>query len=67
MMNCKCEKYRNELLSVVEALDLSGVAISKHGPLGTPPSELVRLVLEQKDLEIGALKHGLKKLTKDGD
>jgi len=58
-MKCKCEKYRNELFAVVDSLDLSDVAISKHGPLGTPPSELVKLVLEQKDFEIRSLRSGL--------
>lgn len=31
----------------------------KHGPLGTAPAELVRLVLEQKDKEIRMLKAGM--------
>jgi hypothetical protein len=32
--------------------------IEKHGPLGTAPAELVRLILENKDLQIRALKAG---------
>ena len=55
-MNCKCEKYRNMLEDVVNELDLSDSAIEKHGPLGTPPAELVRLVLEEKDRIIAFLK-----------
>ena len=46
------------LEDVVNELDLSDCMIEKHGPLGTAPAELVRLVLEQKDLEIIALKQG---------
>jgi len=46
------------LEDVVNELDLSECAIEKHGPLGTPPSELVRLVLDAKDREIKALKSG---------
>ena len=45
---------------VVNELNLSGTVIEKHGSLGTPPSELVRLVIEQKDSEIAALKKGVK-------
>ena len=45
-------------------LDLSDDIIEKHGPLGTPPSELVRLVLEQKDKEILMLKAGMKEITR---
>lgn len=54
------EELENMLEDVVNELDLSEVAIEKHGPLGTAPSELVRLVLEQKDLEIEVLKRGFK-------
>lgn len=53
------EELENMLEDVVNELNLSEVAIEKHGPLGTAPSELVRLVLEQKDLEIEALKKGM--------
>lgn len=52
------QELENMLEDVVNALDLSDSMIEKHGPLGTAPAELVRLVLEQKDLEIRALKHG---------
>ena len=49
-------RLRNLLEDVVNALDLSDAAIEMHGPLGTEPAELVRLVLGQKDLEIACLK-----------
>ena len=54
------EELENMLEDVVSELNLSEVAIEKHGPLGTAPAELVRLVLEQKDLEIEVLKRGFK-------
>ena len=54
------EELENMLEDVVNELDLSSCMIEKHGPLGTPPAELVRLVLEQKDLEIYALKNSIK-------
>jgi hypothetical protein len=47
------------LEDVVNVLDLSDGMIEKHGPLGTPPAELVRLVLERKDLEIEMLRRGM--------
>ena len=50
------EELENMLEDVVNELDLSGSAIEKHGPTGTPPAELVRLVLDQKDREIRNLK-----------
>ena len=60
-MSCWNKKeLENMLEDVVNELDLSESAIEKHGPLGTPPAELVRLVLEQKDLQIEALKRGMK-------
>ena len=57
------ETLENMLEDVVNELDLSESAIEKHGPLGTAPSELVRLVLEQKDMEIRALKAGMKSIS----
>lgn len=54
------QELENMLEDVVNELDLSESAIEKHGPLGTSPAELVRLVLEQKDLQIEALKRGMK-------
>ena len=49
-MSCHTkEELENMLEDVVNALDLSDGAIAKHGELGTPPAELVRLVLAEKD------------------
>ena len=53
------EQLENMLEDVVNELDLSDSMIEKHGPIGTPPAELVRLVLERKDLEIRMLKLGV--------
>ncbi len=52
------EELKNMLEDVVNELDLSESAIAEHGPAGTPPAELVRLVLDQKDHEIQNLKAG---------
>lgn len=54
------EELETMLEDVVNELDLSESMIEKHGPLGTAPSELVRLVLERKDMEIRALKSDMK-------
>lgn len=54
------EELENMLFDVVDELQLSDGMLEKHGPLGTAPAELVRLVLEEKDLEISALQHGFK-------
>jgi hypothetical protein len=53
-------ELENMLEDVVNELDLSETMIEKHGPMGTSPAELVRLVLDRKDLEIKALKKGIK-------
>ena len=37
---------------------MSELMIEKHGPLGTPPTELVRQVLDHKDRLIALLKAG---------
>jgi Zn ribbon nucleic-acid-binding protein len=50
-------RMRNLLEDVVNPLDLSEIAIETHGPLGTEPAELVKLVLQQKDREIALLHH----------
>ena len=64
MMSCWTKpELENMLEDVVNELNLSECMIEKHGPFGTAPAELVRLVLEQKDLEIQALKQGFKVLT----
>jgi len=57
------EELENLLEDVVNELDLSSDMVEKHGPLGTPPAELVRLVLEQKDLQIKMLKLGMKQIN----
>ena len=56
------EQLENMLEDVVNELNLSGIMIEKHGPFGTAPAELVRLVLEQKDKEIRMLKAGMAKI-----
>ena len=56
------EQLRNMLEDVVNELDLSDLAIDKHGQEGTPPAELVRLVLEEKDKRIAMLKQVMMKL-----
>lgn len=59
-MTCWNKKELEQMLEdVVNELDLSDTAIEAHGPMATPPAELVRLVLEQKDKEIQMLKAGL--------
>ena len=52
------QELENMLEDVVNELDLSDGMIEEHGPRGTAPAELVRLVLERKDLEIKMLKQG---------
>ena len=59
-MKCKCEEYLNMLEDVVNELDLSDRIIEIHRQLGAPPAELVRIVLEQKDMIISSLKSGTK-------
>jgi uncharacterized coiled-coil DUF342 family protein len=58
----KCEHYKNLLEDVVNELRLSESAIQEHGPLGTEPSILVRLVLQEKDRTIRYLEHGLTRI-----
>jgi len=53
------ERRRNLLEDVINELQLSDMLIEKHGSLGTPPAELVRLVLEGKDRQIKMLKQGM--------
>lgn len=52
------EQLENMLEDVVNELDLSDILIEEHGQAGTPPAELVKLILESKDLEIKRLKQG---------
>lgn len=51
-------ELENMLEDVVNELDLSDGMMEKHGPLGTAPAELVRLILDRKDFEIMMLKKG---------
>ena len=53
------EELEQMLEDVVNELDLYDAAIEKHGPHGTPPAELVRLVLQEKDCTIRNLRAGL--------
>ena len=58
-MSCHSkEELENMLFDVVDELELPDSALEKHGPMGTPPAELVRLVLDQKDRQISLLKRG---------
>ena len=61
------EELENMLEDVVNELDLSDGMIEKHGPLGTAPAELVRLVLERKDMEIRMLKQGFINISNPKD
>ena len=51
------------LEDVINELDLSDDALEQHGPWGTAPAELVKLVIEQKDQKIRMLEHGLVSIT----
>jgi hypothetical protein len=55
------EELEGMLEEVVNELNLSDSAIETHGPMGTSPAELVRLVLEEKDKKIRMLMAGLNK------
>ena len=58
-MSCWTRDQLEQMLyDVVDELDLSDEAIAEHGPMGTPPADLVRLVLHQKDLTIRCLRAG---------
>lgn len=54
------EQLENMLEDVINELGLSEIAINVHGQRGTPPAELVRIVLQQKNREIRQLKSLLK-------
>jgi hypothetical protein len=60
------EQLENMLEDVVNELDLSAEMIEKHGQLGTAPSELVKLVLMEKNLRIRMLSMGMKDIS-DGE
>jgi len=53
------DQLEQMLFDVVNELDLSDSVIKEHGPMGTPPAELVKLVLNQKDKTIRMLKAGM--------
>ncbi|HUX01094.1 MAG TPA: hypothetical protein VMY35_08955 [Phycisphaerae bacterium] len=56
-MSCWTKEQLEQMLEdVVNELGLSESAIAEHGPLGTAPAKLVRLVLDQKDLTIRCLR-----------
>lgn len=62
-MSCHTkEELENMLEDVINELELSQDMIEKHGPLGTPPADLVRAVLDQKDMQIRMLKMGMKQI-----
>jgi hypothetical protein len=62
-MSCWTKEELEQMLEdVVNELDLSDEIIAEHGSLGTPPAELVRLVLAQKDKTIKMLKAGMKEI-----
>ncbi|MBN2302086.1 MAG: hypothetical protein JXN60_06160 [Lentisphaerae bacterium] len=56
-MSCWSKEQLEQMLEdVVNELDLSEEALAVHGPRGTSPAELVRLVLDEKDRIIHHLK-----------
>jgi len=58
-MSCHTKEQLEQMLfDVVSELDLSDGMIEEHGPHGTPPATLVRLVLDRKNREIQMLKQG---------
>ena len=63
-LKAEIERLHNLLEDVVNELYLSDVAINKHGQCGTPPAELVSLVLAEKHKIIAALKAGMFDLSK---
>ena len=65
LLEQRVKELENMLEDVVNELDLSEGAIAEHGPHGTPPAELVKLVLQEKDKKIVMLKAGMKALTKE--
>jgi len=59
-MSCWSKEQLEQMLEdVINELDLSREATETHGPLGTPPAKLVRIVLDQKDVTIRMLRAGL--------
>lgn len=67
-MSCHTKEQLEQMLfDVVNELDLSDGMIEEHGPLGTPPATLVRIVLERKDREIQMLKQGFKAIVPNAE
>ncbi len=63
-MSCWTKEELEQMLEdVVNELDLSDTAIANHGQLGTPPAQLVKLVLNQKNKAIRNLRAGLVDVT----
>ncbi len=56
------EELENMLEDVVDELDLSDGMTEKIGLLGTPPAQLVRMVLENKDEQIRMLEQRFKSI-----
>ena len=65
-MSCWNKEQLEQMLEdVVNVPNLSDSMIDEHGQHGTPPAELVRLVLDRKDREIAMLKAGMVKIVTD--
>lgn len=63
-MSCWSKKELEDMLEdVVNTLDLSDEKIAEHGQSGTPPAELVKLVLAEKDRTIRFLRDGMKEIN----
>jgi hypothetical protein len=60
MMSCwNKDELEQMLYDVVNVLNLSDAAIAEHGPRGTAPAKLVKIVLDQKDMTIRNLRAGM--------
>ena len=57
------EELENMLEDVINVLDLSEEMVEKQGPMGTPPTDLVKEILEWKNLKISALRRGFNVLN----
>jgi len=63
-MSCwKKEQLENMLEDVINELHLSDSAIAEFGANGTPPAQIVRMVLQQKDDIIRNLRAGMISIT----
>ena len=61
------ERMEDELEAVVDALELSAEQLAIHGPMGTAPAELVKLVLWEKDKRIAYLQAGFVDVVKSAE